>query len=375
MSNNQASHSASNSISNPIINKRIISYKKLIKPVDLLHTQPITSEIKTLVQTTRNEISDILNKHDNRLIFIVGPCSIHNIEEAKQYARKLKQISDNVNNKILIIMRVYFEKPRTTIGWKGLINDPNLDESYDVNKGLRLARELLLYINSIGLPCGYEVLDTITPQYICDLISWSAVGARTTESQVHRQLVSGLSMPVGFKNGTDGTIKMAADAITSAAYPHCFMGITDTGEPAIYKTRGNEDCHIILRGGATGPNYYDECVKKTAKILITNNLKPNIMIDCSHGNSQQNHENQPLVLNDVIQQIVNAYNNITVPTIIGVMIESNLNSGKQILNPETPQSLKPGISITDGCVDIETTNQIITDAYNNLGMNILTISM
>ena len=203
----------------------------------------------------RIDINNIINKKDNRKIFVVGPCSIHNIDEAKEYALKLKKIADMVKDKILIIMRVYFEKPRTTVGWKGLINDPYLDESYDINKGLELARDLLLFINNIGLPCGYEILDTITPQYICDLISWGAIGARTTESQVHRQLVSGLSMAVGFKNGTGGTISLATDAIKSASYSHCFMGITDNGDPAICKTKGNNNCHIILRGGNDGPNF------------------------------------------------------------------------------------------------------------------------
>lgn len=357
--------------SSPINDTRIIQYEKLTTPSNLLKTHPITPSIKALVKKTRLEIKNILDKNDNRLLFIVGPCSIHNIEEAKLYAKKLKEISDKVKDKILIIMRVYFEKPRTTIGWKGLINDPNLNETYDVNKGLRLARELLLYINALGLPCGYEVLDTITPQYICDLISWSAVGARTTESQVHRQLVSGLSMPVGFKNGTGGTITMATDAIKSASFPHCFMGITNTGEPAIYKTKGNKDCHIILRGGAQGPNYYEKNITEVTNILIANDLAKNIMVDCSHGNSQKNHENQPLVLNDVIQQIINAYNSYRSPSIIGVMLESNIYAGKQTLNPKAPHELKKGISITDSCIDIGKTNEIILQAYKKLALNII----
>ena len=354
-----------------ITNTRITSFEKLITPENLITKLSITPKIENLIKTTRKEIKDILQKTDNRLLFIVGPCSIHNIEEAKEYAIKLKLIADKVKDRILIVMRVYFEKPRTTVGWKGLINDPNLNKTYDVNKGLHQARELLLYINNLGLTCGYEVLDTITPQYICDLISWSAVGARTTESQVHRQLVSGLSMPVGFKNGTGGTITMASDAIKSAAFKHCFMGITNKGEPAIYKTSGNKDCHIILRGGATGPNYYEECIKKTTDVLKTNGLIDNIMVDCSHDNSQKQFQNQSLVLNDVIQQIINPYHSNIPPSIIGVMLESNINEGRQALDNKNTKNLKYGVSITDGCINIETTEQIITQAYTKLGLNIL----
>ena len=257
-------------------------------------------------------------------------------------------------------MRVYFEKPRTTIGWKGLINDPDLNGTYDINKGLSLARELLLYVNDIGIPCGYEILDTITPQYICDLISWGAIGARTTESQVHRQLVSGLSMPVGFKNGTGGTISLAADAVISASYPHCFMGITDNGLPAICNTKGNYNCHIILRGGAKGPNYYKKNVKETESILESKKLIPNIMIDCSHGNSNKNYKNQPIVLENIIFQIKNE----GCQSIIGIMLESNINEGNQKLIDK--KTLKKGVSITDSCINLECTEKIILNAYNSI---------
>ena len=344
-----------------ITNTRIDCFEKIVRPNDLIDALPITSDIRNLVLKTRQDISNILEGRDDRQIFIIGPCSIHNIEEAMEYAVELKKISDKVSDKIIIIMRVYFEKPRTTIGWKGLINDPDLDGTYNVNKGLILARKLLLFINSIGLPCGYEILDTITPQYICDLISWGAIGARTTESQVHRQLVSGLSMPVGFKNGTGGTITLASDAIMSAKYPHCFMGITDNGEPAICKTKGNKDCHIILRGGASGPNYYKEDIESTEKILESNEIKPNIMVDCSHGNSLKIHTNQPIVLEDIINQKISGNKSIC-----GVMIESNINEGKQQLTTKTP--LKRGVSITDSCIDLETTENIILNAYNKLQM-------
>ena len=342
-----------------IKNTRIDCFESIVRPDELLDKLPITSKIQNLVIKTREDISNILKNTDERLLFIVGPCSIHNVEEAKEYAEKLKELSDKVSDKILIVMRVYFEKPRTTVGWKGLINDPDLDGTFNVNKGLILARELLLYINKIGLPCGYEILDTITPQYICDLISWGAIGARTTESQVHRQLVSGLSMPVGFKNGTGGTITLASDAIMSAKYPHCFMGITDQGEPAICKTKGNTDCHIILRGGTDGPNYYKENITSTEELLEKSGTKAKIMIDCSHGNSQKIHTNQPKVLDNVISQKLEGNKSI-----FGVMIESNLNEGNQKLLPEVP--LKRGISITDACINFETTESIILNTYNKL---------
>ena len=357
-------------IPDKINNNRIRRFKKIITPQELKRKMPSPRKTDVFVMETRQEIANILSGKDNRLLFIVGPCSIHNLEEAKEYAAKLKVLSDEVSDKILIVMRVYFEKPRTTIGWKGLINDPDLNETYDVNKGIHHARELLLYINRIGLACGSEVLDTITPQYICDLVSWSAIGARTTESQVHRQLVSGLSMPTGFKNGTGGTIKMAAEAIVSAAYTHCFMGITDDGHPAIYETVGNPDCHIILRGGADGPNYEEKYIKETEAIMRENGLTPKIMVDCSHGNSQKNHRNQKGVLQNVMHQIKNRTSNSTSnPTsIIGVMLESNIKEGKQTLTKLNYNSLLPGISITDGCISIEETEKIIKEAYSTILM-------
>ena len=354
----------SNSQFNQIRNNNIEYFKEIIRPNKLLEKYKITDEIQNLVITTRNNIKKILNKEDNRLMFIVGPCSIHNIDEAKEYAINLKKIADKVKDKILIIMRVYFEKPRTTIGWKGLINDPDLNDTFDINKGLSLARELLIYINGIGLPCGYEILDTITPQYICDLISWGAIGARTTESQIHRELVSGLSMPVGFKNGTEGTINLAIDGLISASFPHCFMGITDIGEPAICKTKGNKNCHIILRGGKNGPNYYSNDIEKTTTLLLNKNLVSNIMVDCSHGNSKKIFSNQLLVLEDVINQILVYKSKSKKIPIIGVMIESNINEGNQKLISK--KLLKKGISITDACISLETTKDIILKSYNLL---------
>ena len=286
---------------------------------------------------------------------MIGPCSIHNIDEALEYGKKLQALAEKVQDKILIIMRVYFEKPRTTIGWKGLINDPLLDGSYRVNYGLFLARQLLLDLNRLKIPCGYEILDTITPQYIADLISWGAIGARTTESQVHRQLISGVSMPVGFKNGTRGDIKMAADAVLSASYPHCFMGITGEGEGAICNTKGNKNCHIILRGGKEGPNYFSRNVSQAHQILRNAGVNETLMIDCSHGNSGKDHTQQYGVLLNVMRQ---AKDN---PNIIGIMMESNIHEGKQKLI----EGKKPayGISITDSCINFEDTEKYILEVH------------
>ena len=337
----------------------IENFKALTEPSKLRDSLPRSRKITNFVIETRETIRQIIRGKHNKKLFIVGPCSIHNVGEALEYGKQLKKIADKVKDKILIVMRVYFEKPRTTVGWKGLINDPNLDNSFDVNKGLYMARKLLLELNNIGMPCGYEVLDTITPQYISDLISWGAIGARTTESQVHRQLVSGLSMPVGFKNGTGGSIKIARDAILSAQYPHCFMGIELTGRPAICKTKGNKNCHLILRGGSKAPNYSKEYIDESEVLLKEYNIPKAIMIDCSHGNSRKDHTKQKEVLKSVITQITN--NNMS---IMGVMIESNINEGNQKL--VNPKKLKYGVSITDACINIEETEELLVGAYQNL---------
>ena len=258
-----------------LVNTNIKKMIPLCSPLNIKADLPITKEIKDFIIKTRIEIQDIIMHRSKKKLFIIGPCSIHNIDQALEYGKLLKTLIKKVENKILIVMRVYFEKPRTTIGWKGLINDPNLNDDCDINKGLYLARKLLLNLNEIGIPCGYEVLDTITPQYISDLISWAAVGARTTESQVHRQLVSGLSMPVGFKNGTGGSKKIAVDGILSARFPHHFMGISETGNAIICQTSGNIFCHIILRGGSKNPNYYDDDIEETYQLL--GNLPKSIM--------------------------------------------------------------------------------------------------
>lgn len=341
-------------------NINIKEFKTLIKPNTLMDSIQVNREIQDFIINTRETIKKILDKKINKKILIVGPCSIHNIDEAKIYANKLKILSDKVKDKILIIMRVYFEKPRTTVGWKGYINDPNLNESFDVNTGITNARKLLLYINSIKLPCACEFLDVITPQYISDLISWGAIGARTTESQTHRQMTSGLSMPVGFKNGTKGSLELARDAIICASQEHCFMSITDNGEPAISTTYGNKYCHIIHRGGIY-PNYQKQHIQKSIQILKESNLPLNIMIDCSHSNSNKDYKNQEIVLKDVIDQIVNGENNI-----IGLMLESNIYEGKQKLTKTNYNKLIYGVSITDGCISFIKTEELIQYAYNHL---------
>ncbi len=348
-------------INGEVVNVNIKKFDKLITPVELFKTLPITSKIKDFVIDKRSEIQEILEGKDKRKLIIVGPCSIHNIEQAKEYGRQLKIISDVVKDKILIVMRVYFEKPRTTIGWKGLINDPDLDNTFNINKGLRLARDLLIYLNSIGVPCGYEVLDTFTPQYISELISWGAIGARTTESQVHRQLVSGCSFPVGFKNSRTGDVDVAAEAIVSAAHPHCFYGITYTGESAIVHTTGNQNCHVILRGGKGGPNYELIHVNKAKDAMRKNHLLTNVMIDCSHGNSGKNYKMQPVVFDYICNQL-KINRNYT----IGMMIESNLVEGKQKLIFGEKTKLIYGKSITDSCININTTKNMMLNLYQVL---------
>ena len=347
-----------------ITDGNILGMYELITPNKILKKIPINNEIKKFVIQKRQEVIDILNNKSNKKICIVGPCSIHDIEQAKYYGRELKKISNIVQDKILIIMRVYFEKPRTTIGWKGLINDPDLDNTYNINKGLYLARELLYYLNNIGVPCGYEVLDTYTPQYISDLITWGAIGARTTESQVHRQLISGCSFPVGFKNSRTGDVEVAAEAIISASHPHCFYGTTYDGKSAICHTKGNKNCHIILRGGKDGPNYKLPEIMKSLTILNKKNLKPNIMIDCSHGNSRKDYKNQRKVLEYLCNTVIMKENKL--PIIKGIMLESNIYEGKQTLVFGEKNKLDYGISITDSCISLDETNDILLKLYNKL---------
>ncbi|CAG8568820.1 916_t:CDS:2 [Ambispora gerdemannii] len=329
---------------------RVIGYDPLIQPQLLQMEIPMSAISRKVVSLTRQQIAKILKGLDDRLIVIVGPCSIHNVEAAKDYALRLKSIASQLKDDLLIIMRSYFEKPRTTVGWKGLINDPFIDGSFQINKGLKIARKLLCDITEFGVPVGCELLDTISPQYLADLISWGAIGARTTESQLHRELASGVSFPLGFKNGTDGNVGIAIDAIKSAYNPHHFLGVTKQGLAAITKTKGNELCHVILRGSNSGPNYKKQYIDATKESLRKAKLPELIMIDCSHGNSSKKHTNQPIVSTDIASQVASGDD-----TIIGVMIESNIVEGRQDVPKEGPSALKYGQSITDACVSWEDT--------------------
>jgi 3-deoxy-7-phosphoheptulonate synthase len=330
---------------------RIREIKELATPAQVLADFPITPRAARTVFETRREIHRILHGADDRLLLITGPCSIHDVKAGKEYAAKLKDAKERYADDLLIVMRVYFEKPRTTVGWKGLINDPNLDGSFRINDGLRVARQLLLELNEMGMPAGSEFLDMITPQYIADLVSWGAIGARTTESQVHRELASGLSCPVGFKNGTDGNVRIAMDAIRAAQAPHHFLSVTKNGHSAIVSTTGNEDCHIILRGGKQ-PNYDGASVDAAAKSLAEAGIPARIMIDCSHGNSGKEPAKQLAVGHNVAAQI-----SAGDPRMVGIMIESHLKAGRQDLIPG--KALVYGQSITDACIGWEDTRSLI----------------
>jgi 3-deoxy-7-phosphoheptulonate synthase len=332
-------------------NTRITGLLEVLPPNDVISEFPITPPVSELVFKSRQNISDIIHGRDDRLVVVVGPCSIHDPKAAIEYAKKLKNLESSLSSELKIVMRVYFEKPRTTVGWKGLINDPNLDDSYDVNKGLREARKILLNINEIGLPAATEYLDIITPQYISDLISWGAIGARTTESQVHRELASGLSCPVGFKNSTNGSIQVAIDAIGSASQPHIFLSITKEGKSAIFNSSGNKDCHVILRGGKI-PNFESKFIKETSSILAKSGNSTSLMVDMSHGNSQKQFKKQLLVNKDIANQIASGERSI-----FGVMIESHLVEGNQSIGPK--ESLTYGQSITDACVSWEDTEVML----------------
>ncbi len=321
---------------------RIGAVRPLISPALLLDELPMPAAAQVLVREARDAVAAVLNGADDRLIVVVGPCSIHDHAEAIEYARHLKALADELRDDLLVVMRVYFEKPRTTVGWKGYINDPRLDGSFHINEGLRRARALLLDIAEIGLPAGTEYLDLLSPQYISDLVSWGAIGARTTESQSHRQLASGLSCPVGFKNGTDGGVRVAADAVVAARAPHAFMGMTKMGQAAIFETRGNADCHVILRGGKK-PNYHADDVAAACEVLRAAGLREQVMIDCSHANSEKRHQRQTEVAQDVAAQMASGEKRIT-----GVMIESHLEAGRQDLVAGQP--LTRGVSITDACL-------------------------
>ena len=324
---------------------RIRELKELTPPSHLIREFPCSDAVSDLIYQSRNAMHRILHGMDDRLIVIIGPCSIHDTKAAMDYARRLVEQRERFKNELEIVMRVYFEKPRTTVGWKGLINDPHMDGSFKINDGLRTARELLMNINELGLPAGTEYLDVISPQYIADLVSWGAIGARTTESQVHRELASGLSCPVGFKNGTDGNVKIAVDAIKAASQPHHFLSVTKGGHSAIVSTAGNEDCHIILRGGKA-PNYDAASVQEACDAISKSGLAARLMIDASHANSSKKHENQIPVCEDIGRQMAAGDNRI-----VGVMVESHINAGRQDHVQGTPVSdLAYGQSVTDACI-------------------------
>jgi len=342
-------------------NLNIRAQEVLITPEQLKANLPVPAHLQRQIESARNSIRDILNRTDPRLLIVVGPCSIHDPEAALDYARRLSQLARELEGSLFIVMRAYFEKPRTTVGWKGLINDPHLDDTFRIGEGLTIARQLLLDIAAMGLPLSTEALDPITPQYLQDLISWSAIGARTTESQTHREMASGLSSAVGFKNGTDGGLEVALNALKSVASPHSFLGISPTGQVAVMQTRGNANAHIVLRGGTTGPNYDAASIARCEAALRAAGLNENIMVDCSHANSSKDHNRQPLVARDIARQIREGNRSI-----MGLMIESNLGAGNQSLNADRSK-MHYGVSVTDACIDWETTAALLADLAREAG--------
>lgn len=335
----------------------VVETRALPSPAELLAELPKSSAQAEFVTRTRRDLHRIIFTDDKRLLLIVGPCSIHDLKAGREYAARLAKLAAEVSDRIMVVMRVYFEKPRTTVGWKGLIMDPHLDGSHDIATGLRTARSFLREVLDLGLPTATELLDPITPQYIADLVCWSAIGARTTESQTHRQMASGLSMPLGFKNGTDGTLKAALNAIQAAAQPQTFLGINLDGAASAVVTRGNPDCHVVLRGGAAGPNYSPENIAQTEEQLAKAGLLKSILVDCSHDNSSKKPERQPEVMRALIEQITAGNRSI-----MGAMIESNLEAGNQPF-PQPKDQLRYGVSITDGCIDWATTEALIRETY------------
>jgi 3-deoxy-7-phosphoheptulonate synthase len=348
-------------MSNPNVhNVNMASQEVLVTPEELWEALPMSATVRDTVATSRQAIRDILDRRDHRLFVVVGPCSIHDPVAAMDYARRLKALADEVSDTLLIVMRVYFEKPRTTVGWKGLINDPFLDDSFKIEDGLHIGRKLLLDILELGLPTSTEALDPISPQYLQDLISWSAIGARTTESQTHREMASGLSSAVGFKNGTDGGLTVATNALQSVANPHRFLGINRQGQVSVFTTKGNDYGHIVLRGGSNGPNYDSVHIKLCEEALEKAGIPRNIMVDCSHANSNKQPELQPLVVANVANQIIEGNQSI-----IGLMIESHINAGNQSI-PANLDELEYGVSVTDGCIDWKTTEDCLLNMRDRL---------
>lgn len=346
---------------NSVDNVNVSSQELLITPAQLKQEIPLTAAAEEVVVKGRQDVRNILDRKDPRLFLVVGPCSIHDVEAAKDYAKRLKALADDVSDSLLLIMRVYFEKPRTTVGWKGLINDPYLDDSFKIQDGLHIARKLLVDLSETGLPLATEALDPISPQYLQDLISWSAIGARTTESQTHREMSSGLSSAVGFKNGTDGSLTVAINALHSVLSPHSFLGINQEGQVAIINTKGNNYGHMVLRGGGGKPNYDSVSVALAEKELEKEGLSSNIMVDCSHANSNKDPGLQPLVMENVTNQILEGNKSI-----VGLMIESHLNWGAQKITEDRSQ-MQYGVSVTDACIDWETTEKAIREMAQKLG--------
>ena len=338
---------------------RITDIKPLSPPRNYIDAQPITPKIAETVIWARTTIENIGNGTDPRMVMLVGPCSIHDEKAGIEYAKRLVVLAEEVKDSILVVMRVYFEKPRTTVGWKGLINDPNLDGTFDMQTGLKRARAFLIEVGNLGLPAGTEFLDPFTPQYLADLVSWGAIGARTTESQTHRQMASGLSMPIGFKNGTGGSCQIAVDAMMAARSPHAFLGIDLEGRAAVINTTGNKAQHLILRGGSSGPNYDEDSVASASALLKIAGLRPNVVIDCSHANSNKDHRRQPIVFRETVRQRTEGNAGV-----IGLMLESHINEGNQPMG--NLADLKYGVSITDACINWESTEELLLEAHAKL---------
>jgi 3-deoxy-7-phosphoheptulonate synthase len=340
-------------------NLNVEQQEVLITPEQLKARLPVSEDVREAVNGYRETVRNIVDRKDPRLLVVVGPCSIHDVEAAKEYAQRLKRLSDDIADHVFVVMRAYFEKPRSTVGWKGLINDPHLDDSFKVAEGLHIGRQLLLELSQMGLPLATEALDPITPQYMQDLISWSAIGARTTESQTHREMASGLSCPVGFKNGTDGSLGVAINALESVASPHRFLGISPTGQVSVIQTKGNAHGHVVLRVGSSGPNYSPEHIQACEAALEKLGLTQSIMVDCSHANSNKDHRQQRNVVNSVSQQIAAGNRSIT-----GLMIESHLHEGNQSIS--NPDGLSYGVSITDACINWDETDSLLRQLAEQL---------
>jgi len=343
------------SMENKLYNINCVAKATLPTPSEIKAELPVSDAVEATVLKSRQTICNIMERNDPRLFAVVGPCSIHDIDAALEYAERLQRLADDVSDTLFLLMRVYFEKPRTTVGWKGLINDPDMDDSFHLEKGIRIARRLLLELGERGLPAATEALDPIMPQYMGELITWTAIGARTTESQTHREMASGLSTPVGFKNGTDGSLQVAINALQSAQEPHHFLGINQQGRTAVFQTRGNTYGHIVLRGGGGRPNYDSVSIRMSEQALEKAGLPPRIVVDCSHANTNKDHTLQPLVARDCVEQVVNGNRSI-----IGLMLESNLGDGNQKIPADLSQ-LTRGVSVTDACIDWDTTAQTLRD--------------